>query len=111
MIALASTFRSEGWDSEMMEYAHVIQYHGTKYMFYNGNKFGHSGFGFAELSDQHRRMTQRPTRPLVISSWSKGNEKPKRKLSRARLCASEWILSWHPRMREMKDSHPIVITS
>jgi len=46
---------SDGWDSEMMEYAHVIQHHGTKYMFYNGNKFGHSGFGFAELSDKRER--------------------------------------------------------
>ena len=42
------------WDSEMMEYAHVIHHHDKKYMFYNGNKFGHSGFGFAELSDECR---------------------------------------------------------
>jgi hypothetical protein len=41
---------SEGWDSGMIEYPHVIQHRGTKYMFYNGNKFGHSGFGFAELA-------------------------------------------------------------
>jgi hypothetical protein len=42
---------SEGWDSEMIEYPHVILHGGMKYMFYNGNKFGHSGFGFAELPD------------------------------------------------------------
>jgi hypothetical protein len=39
----------EGWDSEMVEYPHVIQHDDRKYMFYNGNKFGHSGFGYAEL--------------------------------------------------------------
>jgi predicted GH43/DUF377 family glycosyl hydrolase len=42
----------EGWDAEMIEYPHVIQCHNTRYMFYNGNKFGQSGFGFAELSDE-----------------------------------------------------------
>jgi hypothetical protein len=40
---------SEGWDSEMIEYPHVIEHHGVRYMFYNGNKFGHSGFGYALL--------------------------------------------------------------
>jgi len=40
----------EGWDSEMIEYPHVVEHGGTKYMFYNGNKFGHSGFGYAEMS-------------------------------------------------------------
>ena len=44
---------ADGWDSEMIEYPHVIQQGGTKYMFYNGNKFGHSGFGFAELANEH----------------------------------------------------------
>jgi hypothetical protein len=39
----------DGWDSEMIEYPHVIQYGREKYMFYNGNKFGHSGFGYAEM--------------------------------------------------------------
>jgi predicted GH43/DUF377 family glycosyl hydrolase len=42
----------EGWDAEMIEYPHVIQCYNTRYMFYNGNKFGESGFGFAELSDE-----------------------------------------------------------
>lgn len=39
---------AEGWDSEMIEYPHVIAHHSAKYMFYNGNKFGESGFGYAE---------------------------------------------------------------
>jgi hypothetical protein len=39
----------QGWDSEMIEYPHVIEHRGTKYMFYNGNKFGESGFGYAEM--------------------------------------------------------------
>jgi hypothetical protein len=40
---------NDGWDSEMIEYPHVFDYGGKKYMFYCGNKFGRSGFGFAEL--------------------------------------------------------------
>jgi hypothetical protein len=47
------TVSAGGWDSEMIEYPHIVQHRGTKYMFYNGNKFGHSGFGFAELANEH----------------------------------------------------------
>lgn len=36
-----------GWDSEMMAYPHVIKHNGTRYMFYNGNGFGRTGFGYA----------------------------------------------------------------
>ena len=37
----------EGWDSIMMTYPFVMK-HGNKYfMFYNGNGFGESGFGYA----------------------------------------------------------------
>lgn len=36
-----------GWDSEMVAYTHVIIYKNTKYLFYNGNGFGRSGFGYA----------------------------------------------------------------
>jgi hypothetical protein len=36
-----------GWDSEMIEYPHVIVHGNEKYMFYNGNGFGASGFGYA----------------------------------------------------------------
>jgi hypothetical protein len=42
----------DGWDSEMIEYPHVVRCCDIKYLFYNGNKFGHSGFGFAELSSK-----------------------------------------------------------
>jgi hypothetical protein len=37
----------EGWDSEMIEYPHVFIHNEKKYMFYCGNKFGVSGFGYA----------------------------------------------------------------
>ena len=37
----------EGWDSEMIEYPHVIKANGQKYLFYNGNGFGRTGFGYA----------------------------------------------------------------
>ena len=43
------TVSDEGWDSEMICYPHIVQV-GNKYlMFYNGNGFGESGFGYAEL--------------------------------------------------------------
>lgn len=38
-----------GWDSEMICYSAVIRLHGKCYMFYNGNGFGRTGFGVAEL--------------------------------------------------------------
>jgi hypothetical protein len=42
--------RSEtGWDSEMIEYCCIHEHRGKKYMFYNGNGFGKSGFGYAIL--------------------------------------------------------------
>jgi hypothetical protein len=42
--------RSEGgWDSEMIEYCYFYEHHGQKYLFYNGNGFGKSGFGYAIL--------------------------------------------------------------
>ena len=36
-----------GWDSEMVAYPHVIDVKGQQIMFYNGNGFGRSGFGWA----------------------------------------------------------------
>lgn len=40
----------EGWDSEMVAFASVIESkHGT-YMFYNGNNYGETGFGVAVLN-------------------------------------------------------------
>ena len=41
----------EGWDSLMMEYPYVYQHKGRKYMLYNGNGFGESGFGYAILDE------------------------------------------------------------
>jgi hypothetical protein len=38
-----------GWDSEMIAYPYIYNYNEKFYMFYNGNGFGKSGFGFAEL--------------------------------------------------------------
>lgn len=39
----------EGWASEMIEYPFVFEYSGQVYMLYNGNGFGHTGFGLAVL--------------------------------------------------------------
>jgi hypothetical protein len=38
-----------GWDSEMLEYSHVFVSKDKTYLFYNGNGFGQSGFGYAML--------------------------------------------------------------
>jgi hypothetical protein len=50
---LAGIKRSDdGWDSLMMDYCHIFQNQGQWTMFYNGNGFGASGFGYAVLEDQ-----------------------------------------------------------
>lgn len=36
-----------GWDSEMIEYPFVFFHQGEKYMLYNGNGYGRTGFGLA----------------------------------------------------------------
>ena len=41
----------KGWDSEMIEYPHVLRVESKLYMFYNGNDFGRSGFGYATSPD------------------------------------------------------------
>lgn len=38
-----------GWDSEMIEYPFVFDHDGQRFMFYNGNGYGRSGFGLAVL--------------------------------------------------------------
>lgn len=38
-----------GWDAQMMEYPFVYKHRGRTYMLYNGNGFGETGFGYAEL--------------------------------------------------------------
>ncbi|MFP5286281.1 MAG: hypothetical protein ACLGI9_11130, partial [Thermoanaerobaculia bacterium] len=47
---LVGLSRSEtGWDSEMVCYPCVVDAGGNRYMFYNGNRHGASGFGYAVL--------------------------------------------------------------
>ncbi len=41
----------EGWDSTMLCYPYVVNVDGTLYMFYNGNSFGQTGFGYAIWKD------------------------------------------------------------
>lgn len=38
---------TSGWDSEMIEYPFVFDHKGVRYMLYNGNGYGRSGFGLA----------------------------------------------------------------
>lgn len=38
-----------GWDSQMICYPFVFDYDGNRYMLYNGNQYGKSGFGIAIL--------------------------------------------------------------
>jgi hypothetical protein len=38
-----------GWDSDMIEYPHVFDHQGRRYMLYNGNEYGRTGFGLAIL--------------------------------------------------------------
>ena len=39
----------DGWDSEMICYPHVFDHDGERYMLYNGNGYGRTGFGLAVL--------------------------------------------------------------
>lgn len=41
-----------GWDSVMMEYASSYVFKGKRYLIYNGNGFGESGFGYAILEHE-----------------------------------------------------------
>jgi predicted GH43/DUF377 family glycosyl hydrolase len=41
----------DGWDSIMMEYPCVYEHGGRKYLLYNGNGFGETGFGYAVLKE------------------------------------------------------------
>jgi hypothetical protein len=43
------TISENGWDSEMIEYPYVFDHSGNRYMLYNGNGFGKTGFGLAVL--------------------------------------------------------------
>jgi len=37
----------DGWDSEMIEYPFIFDHNGKRFMLYNGNGFGKTGFGMA----------------------------------------------------------------
>lgn len=41
-----------GWDSEMIEYPFVFDHAGVRYMLYNGNGYGKTGFGLAVLDER-----------------------------------------------------------
>ncbi len=43
------TVSQTGWDSEMICYPFVFAHRGRTYMLYNGNGYGKTGFGLAEL--------------------------------------------------------------
>jgi hypothetical protein len=40
---------NEGWDSEMICYPYIFDHENKRYMLYNGNGFGQTGFGLAVL--------------------------------------------------------------
>lgn len=40
---------TEGWDSEMVAYPNIFTYNGETYLFYNGNGYGETGFGYTKL--------------------------------------------------------------
>jgi hypothetical protein len=43
------TVSESGWDSEEIEYPYVFDHKGERYMLYNGNGYGRTGFGLAKL--------------------------------------------------------------
>ncbi|MDP0561669.1 MAG: hypothetical protein QS721_04790 [Candidatus Endonucleobacter sp. (ex Gigantidas childressi)] len=43
---------TEGWDSEMICYPFVFDHKGKRYMLYNGNDYGKTGFGLAVLEEK-----------------------------------------------------------
>lgn len=43
---------ASGWDSEMIEYPQVFDHEGRRYMAYNGNGYGMTGFGLAVLEER-----------------------------------------------------------
>lgn len=45
------TVSDSGWDSEMICYPFVFDYKGKRYMLYNGNDYGKTGFGLAVLEE------------------------------------------------------------
>jgi hypothetical protein len=43
---------TSGWDSEMIEYPFVFDHRGQRFMLYNGNGYGQTGFGLAVLESE-----------------------------------------------------------
>ena len=43
---------AQGWDSEMVEYPCVFDYHGIRYLLYNGNDYGRTGVGLARWDER-----------------------------------------------------------
>ena len=41
-----------GWDSEMICFSSIVNAGGKRYMFYNGNRHGENGFGYAVLEEE-----------------------------------------------------------
>jgi hypothetical protein len=41
----------EGWDSTMLCYPYVVNLDGKLHLFYNGNSFGQTGFGYAVMEE------------------------------------------------------------
>ena len=41
-----------GWDAESVEYPYVFDHGGARYMLYNGNRYGLTGFGLAVLESE-----------------------------------------------------------
>lgn len=50
--SLGLPLSAQGWDSEMMAYPCVVRTRGKTLLFYNGNQYGHNGFGYAELLEE-----------------------------------------------------------
>lgn len=49
---------TSGWDSEMVEYPFVFDHKGQRYMLYNGNGYGRTGFGLAVLENKKANPTK-----------------------------------------------------
>jgi hypothetical protein len=49
-----------GWDSEMLCFPQVIETRAGRYLFYNGNDYGRTGFGVAKWRDQGTREARQP---------------------------------------------------
>lgn len=52
----------DGWDSEMVEYPCVFELEGRSHMLYNGNRYGATGIGHAELEDNGTISLDQPGR-------------------------------------------------